>query len=95
MDTKNLITPPIDLAIEAGIVDRTRRIDGHGIVPSYEGSAVFNWKGRKWHALGYKAIVVGGQLVSNGYVDIVPLARTTASKESSGIAGWFRQLVAA
>lgn len=95
MDAKNIITPPIDLAIEVGIVDRTRRVDGHGIVPSYEGSAVFNWKGRKWHALGYKAIVVGGQLVSNGYVDIVPLARTVTSKETSGIAGWFRQLVAA
>lgn len=95
MDAKNIITPPIDLAIEAGIVDRTRRVDGHGIVPSYEGSAIFNWKGRKWHALGYKAIVVSGQLVSNGYVDIVPLARTTTSKETSGIAGWFRQLVAA
>lgn len=95
MDTKNLITPPIDLAIEAGIVDKTRRVDGHGIVPSYEGSAVFNWKGRKWHALGHKSIIVNGQLMSNGYIDIVPLARTTTSKESSGIAGWFRQLVAA
>lgn len=95
MDTKNLIAPPIDLAIEAGIVDKTRRVDGHGIVPSYEGSVVFQWKGRKWHALGHKAIVVGGQLMSNGYIDIVPMARTTTSKETSGIAGWFRQLVAA
>lgn len=95
MDAKNIIVPPIDLAIEAGIVDKTRRVDGHGIVPSYEGSVVFTWKGRKWHALGYKAIVVNGQLMSNGYVDIVPLARTTTSKENSGIAGWFRQLVAA
>ena len=95
MDAKNIIVPPIDLAIEAGIVDKTRRVDGHGIVPSYEGSCVFQWKGRKWHALGYKAIVVGGQLMSNGYIDIVPLARTTTSKETTGIAGWFRQLVAA
>lgn len=95
MDAKNIVTPPIDLAIEAGIVDKTRRVDGHGIVPSYEGSVVFQWKGRKWHALGYKSIVVNGQLMSNGYIDIVPLARTASSKETSGIAGWFRQLVAA
>ena len=89
------ILPSIEDAINAGIKDVTRRVAGHGIVPAYEGSVIFEWRGRKWHALGYKAIVVGGQLVSNGYIDIVPLARTTASKESSGIAGWFRQLVAA
>ena len=95
MDAKNLITPPIDLAIEAGIVDKTRRVDGYGIVPSYEGSVVFQWRGRNWHAIGYKAIIVGGQLMSNGYIDIVPCSRTVSKKETSGIAGWFRQLVAA
>lgn len=90
------ILPSIEDAINAGIKDVTRRVAGHGIVPAYEGSVIFEWRGRKWHAMGYKEVVVGGKLVSNGYVDIVPMSRTaTVTKESSGIAGWFRQLVAA
>ncbi len=95
MVAKNVITPPVDTAVESGIKDLTRRVDGYGIVPSYEGSVVFQWRGRNWHAIGYKAIIVGGQLMSNGYIDIVPCSRTVSKKETSGIAGWFRQLVAA
>lgn len=89
------ILPSIEDAINAGIKDVTRRVAGHGIVPAYEGSIVFEWRGRKWHAIGYKEVVVGGQLMSNGYIDIVPCSRTVSKKETSGIAGWFRQLVAA
>ena len=95
MVAKNVIAPPVDTAVESGIKDLTRRVDGYGIVPSYEGSVVFQWRGRNWHAIGYKAIIVGGQLMSNGYIDIVPCSRTVSKKETSGIAGWFRQLVAA
>lgn len=77
--------PSIDKAIEAGIEDRTIRIPGLGIVPSYKGNTYINQNGMTYHAIGFPAVVVNGQLISNGYIDIQRVQYDTrAKKDSSG-----------
>lgn len=77
--------PSIDKAIECGIEDRTIRVPGLGIVPSYKGSTYIRQNGKVYHAIGFPAVVVNGQLVSNGYIDIQRVKYdTTAKKETHG-----------
>lgn len=81
-------------AIEAGIIDRTRRMGEFGVVQSFSGNVTFEFNGRTYKAIGYPPVVDKGTVVTNGYIDIVALPRNVQVKKESGIAGWFRQLVA-
>lgn len=77
--------PSIDKAIECGVEDRTLRIPGVGIVPSYKGSAYIKQDGKVYHAIGFPAVMANGKLVSNGYIDIQRVKYdTVAKKETQG-----------
>lgn len=77
--------PSIDKAIESGIEDRTIRVPGVGIVPSYKGSAYIRQDGKVYHAIGFPAVMQGNKLISNGYIDIQRVKYdTTAKKETKG-----------
>lgn len=77
--------PSIDKAIEAGIEDRTIRVPGVGIVPSYKGSTYIRQDGKVYHAIGFPAVMQGNKLISNGYIDIQRVKYdTTAKKETHG-----------
>lgn len=77
--------PSIDKAIESGIEDRTIRVPGVGIVPSYKGSTYIKHEGKVYHAIGFPAVMQGNKLISNGYIDIQRVKYdTTAKKETKG-----------
>lgn len=46
--------PTIEMALSAGIVDRSYKTVRHGWVSSYEGEAVIETENAKWHCKGTK-----------------------------------------
>ena len=76
------MVPDIRVAIEHGIADNTYR-QNNSIIPSYRGSVEFSYNGRPWAAVGYPPVIVKGEVVRNGYVEIRPLSRTILRRERS------------